>query len=94
MVISLFGSGDPIHLINVYSDDQHRVIRLIADGLNHLLPMCYIGRDFNCHSREWDNAVPHHWMTPILLLDTAASISLKYARPENPGHTYVSRADN
>ena len=31
MVISLFGAGDPIHLMNVYSDDQHRAIKLIAD---------------------------------------------------------------
>jgi hypothetical protein len=93
MVISLFGRGDPIHLMNVYSDDQHRVIRLVANQLDSLLPMQYMGRDFNCHSWEWDNAVPHHRTTPILLVETAASLGLEYVRPENPEHTYESRAN-
>jgi endonuclease/exonuclease/phosphatase family metal-dependent hydrolase len=55
--------------------------------------MQYMGGDFNCHLREWDDAVPHHRTTPILLVETAASLSLEYARPENPGHTYESRAN-
>jgi hypothetical protein len=55
--------------------------------------MQLMGGDFNCHSREWDNAVPHHRTTPILLVDTAASLGLEYARPENPGHTFESRAN-
>jgi hypothetical protein len=78
MVISLFGSGDPIHLMNVYSDDQHQAIRLIGDQSDSLPPMQYMGGDFNCHSREWDDRVPHHRTTPILLMDTAASLSLSF----------------
>jgi hypothetical protein len=52
-----------------------------------------MGRDFNCHLREWDDGIPHHRTTPILLVDMAASLGLEYARPENPGHTYRSRAN-
>jgi endonuclease/exonuclease/phosphatase family metal-dependent hydrolase len=93
MVISLVGNGDPIHLMNVYSDDQHRAIRLIADSIDSLPQMQFMGGDFNCHSRECDDNVPHHRTTPMLLVDTAALLGLEYARPENPGHTYESRAD-
>ncbi|RXW14340.1 hypothetical protein EST38_g11511, partial [Candolleomyces aberdarensis] len=52
-----------------------------------------MGGDFNCHSREWDPDVPHHRTVPILLLETAASLGLEYARPSNSGPTYVSRAN-
>ena len=31
MMLSLFVGNEPIHLINVYSDDQHRSIDLIGD---------------------------------------------------------------
>jgi hypothetical protein len=88
MVISLFGEGEPMHLMNVYSDNQHWAIRLIADRSDSLPPMDYMGRDFNCHSREWDDNVPHHRTTLILLVETPASLGLEYSRP-----TYVSRAD-
>ena len=39
MVISLFGEGSPIHLMNVYSDDQHRAIKILADRSASLPPM-------------------------------------------------------
>ena len=93
MVISLFGEGEPMHLMNVYSDDQHWAIRLIADRSASLPPMCYMGGDFNCHSREWDDNVPHHRTTATLLTETAASMGLVYSRPINPGPTYESRAN-
>ena len=55
--------------------------------------MCYMGGDFNCHSREWDDNVPHHRTTATLLTETAASMGLVYSRPINPGPTYESRAN-
>lgn len=60
MVISLFGRGDPIHLMNVYSDNQHQAINLIAEKADNMPPLSYMGGDFNCHSREWDERVEHH----------------------------------
>jgi hypothetical protein len=41
-------------------DDQHGAIRLIADQSDSLPPMDYMGGDFTCHLREWDDHVPHH----------------------------------
>ena len=55
--------------------------------------MEYMAGDFNCHSREWDNAVPNHRDTAILLLETAARLGVEYSPPVNPGPTYVSYAD-
>ncbi|KAJ2921827.1 hypothetical protein H1R20_g15264, partial [Candolleomyces eurysporus] len=52
-----------------------------------------MGGDFNCHSREWDQDVQHHRTTAILLVETAASLGLEYARPINYGPTYMSRAN-
>ncbi|KAJ2936696.1 hypothetical protein H1R20_g404, partial [Candolleomyces eurysporus] len=46
-----------------------------------------MGGDFNCHSREWDQDVQHHRTTAILLVETAASLGLEYARPSNYGPT-------
>ena len=72
MVVSLYVGSDPIYLMNVYSDDQHRGIELIAGRIESLPQMAIMAGDFNCHSSEWDPAVQHHRTTPILLLDIAA----------------------
>ncbi|KAJ3520391.1 hypothetical protein NMY22_g12781 [Coprinellus aureogranulatus] len=93
MVMSLYVGSDPIYLMNVYSDDQHRGIELIAGRIESLPQMAIMAGDFNCHSSEWDPAVQHHRTTPILLIDTAARLGLEYAPPSNPGPTFVSRAD-
>ncbi|KAJ2911570.1 hypothetical protein MD484_g8847, partial [Candolleomyces efflorescens] len=82
-----------MHLMNVYSDDQHRAIDLIADCADDLPHLDYMGGDFNCHSREWDDDVRHHRTTAISLLDTAATLGLEYARPTNPGPTFIARAN-
>ncbi|KAJ3527773.1 hypothetical protein NMY22_g9661 [Coprinellus aureogranulatus] len=79
--------------MNVYSDDQHRGIELIAERIESLPQMAIMAWDFNCHSSEWDPAVQHHRTTPILLVDTAARLGLEYAPPSNLGSTFVSRAD-
>ncbi|KAJ2921337.1 hypothetical protein H1R20_g15757, partial [Candolleomyces eurysporus] len=52
-----------------------------------------MGGDFNCHLREWNRDVPHHWTTAILLVETAPTMGLEYARSSNYGLTYVSRAN-
>ena len=77
MVISLYVGDNPIYLMNVYSDDQHRAIELIAGRVDSLPHMTIMAGDFNCHSSEWDPAVQHHWTTSILLVDTAAHLGLE-----------------
>ena len=93
MVISLFAGDEPMHLMNVYSDADHRAIRLLDRRADSLPTMDYMAGDLNCHSREWDDAVPNHGDTAILLLETAARLGVEYSPPVNPGPMYVSHAD-
>ncbi|KAF5320635.1 hypothetical protein D9611_013769 [Ephemerocybe angulata] len=93
MIMSLFGRDRVLHFMNVYSDDQHRAIKLLAEKADTLPALSYMGGDFNCHSREWDPRVLHHRTTAILLLETAARLGLELTKFTNPGPTYVSRAD-
>jgi hypothetical protein len=82
MLLTLFVRNEPIHLINVYSDDQHRGIDLIAERA-HLLPQVhYMGGDFNCHLSEWDPRVNHHQAKAVLLLETAVRLGVEYAPPQ------------
>ncbi|KAF5342387.1 hypothetical protein D9611_001697 [Ephemerocybe angulata] len=93
MIVSLFGRDRVLHFMNVYSDDHHRTIKLLAEKADDLPALSYMGGDFNCHSREWDPRVLHHRLTAILLLETAARLGLELTKFTNPGPTYVSRAD-
>ncbi|KAJ3509663.1 hypothetical protein NMY22_g16221 [Coprinellus aureogranulatus] len=52
MVVSLYVGSDPIYLMNVYSDDQHRGIELIAGRIESLPQMAIMAGDFNCHSSD------------------------------------------
>ena len=91
LVLSLFAGGRTVNLMNVYSDDRHTAIFLLAEKAAVLPPFAYIGGDFNCHSKEWDPEVPHHRTVPILLLETAAKLGTERTSPINPGPTFISR---
>ncbi|KAF6757117.1 hypothetical protein DFP72DRAFT_1065958 [Ephemerocybe angulata] len=72
--MSLFRCDRVLHFMNVYSDDQHCAIKLLAEKADALPALSYMGGDFNCHSWEWDPQVLHHRTTAILLLETAARL--------------------
>ncbi|TEB14657.1 hypothetical protein FA13DRAFT_1651748, partial [Coprinellus micaceus] len=94
MVLSLFAGNEAMHLMNVYSDNQHRGINLIAARADSLPGLDYMAGDFNCHGpQEWDEGVPNHPGAAVTLLETAARLGVEYSAPVNPGPTYVSRAD-
>src|SRR6188768_2871233 len=90
LVLSLFSEGRTINIMNVYSDDQHTAINLLAER-TPTLPACVLMTgDFNCHSREWDPSVPHHRTMAISLLDSVAKLGLELTLPVNPGPTFLS----
>jgi len=90
LILSLFSEGRTINIMNVYSDDQHTAINLLAEHVP-ILPACVLMTgDFNCHSREWDPSVLHHRMTAISLLNTAARLGLELTLHVNPGPTFLS----
>jgi len=90
LILSLFSEGRTINIMNVYSDDQHTTINLLAERAPTLPACVLMTGDFNCHSREWDPLVPHHQTTAILLLDTAARLGLELTLPVNPRPTFLS----
>jgi len=90
LILSLFSEGRTINIMNVYSDDQHTTINLLAERAPTLLACVLMTGDFNCHSREWDPLVPHHRTTAISLLNTAARLGLELTLPVNPGPTFLS----
>ncbi|KAF5340738.1 hypothetical protein D9611_007373 [Ephemerocybe angulata] len=85
MIVSLFGRDRVLHFMNVYSDNQHRAIKLLAEKADALPALSYMGGNFNCHSREWDPWVLHHRTMAILLLETAARLGLDLTKFTNPG---------
>jgi len=60
LILSLFSEGRTINIMNVYSDDQHTAINLLAECVPTLPACVLMTGDFNCHSREWDPLVLHH----------------------------------
>jgi len=76
--------------MNVYSDDQHTAINLLAERMPTIPACILMTGDFNCHSREWDPSVLHHQTTAISLLNTAARLGLELTLPVNPGPTFLS----
>ncbi|KAF5323048.1 hypothetical protein D9611_009315 [Ephemerocybe angulata] len=45
MIVSLFGCDRVLHFMNVYSDDQHRTIKLLAEKANTLPALSYMVQD-------------------------------------------------
>jgi hypothetical protein len=43
-------------------------INLIAERADSLPELDYMARDFNCHSREWDEGVPNHPGAALILV--------------------------
>ena len=55
MLITLNGPNGMINLVNAYSDSSGSAIRILRDSDIPLLS--YLGGDFNCPSRHWDENV-------------------------------------
>lgn len=87
--LSLFIEERTVNIMGVYSDDAHTTIRLLSQKADSLPSFEYIGGNFNCHSKEWDPAVPHHRMAAISLLDTAATLGTELGIFSNPGPTFI-----
>ncbi|KAF5325216.1 hypothetical protein D9619_009660 [Psilocybe cf. subviscida] len=92
LVLSLFAEGHTFNFMNVYSDNEFTVIRLLAARADTLPQFHYMGGDFNCHSSAWDpvprpaNVAASHW-----LLEAAATIGLELGTVSNPGPTHIPR---
>ena len=65
MLITLNGPNGKINLVNAYSDSSGSAIRILCNSDIPLLS--YLGGDFNCPSRHWDeNVIPSNPLTNSL----------------------------
>ncbi|KXN92507.1 hypothetical protein AN958_07309 [Leucoagaricus sp. SymC.cos] len=88
-VLSLFMPCGTVNLLNVYSDNAHMVINLLAWEINQLPTFIYMGGDFNCHSEVWNLSCASHPLVAQHLLELASDIRLEWAQPSNPGLTHI-----
>ncbi|KXN92642.1 hypothetical protein AN958_00890 [Leucoagaricus sp. SymC.cos] len=88
-VLSLFMPCRMVNLLNIYSDDAHTVINLLARDVDQLPTFIYMGSDFNCHLEVWDLSCMSHPLVAQCLLELASDIGLKWAQPSNPGLTHI-----
>ncbi|KXN81727.1 hypothetical protein AN958_03786 [Leucoagaricus sp. SymC.cos] len=89
LILSLFMPHGTVNLLNVYSDNAHMAINLLAWEVNQLSAFIYMGGDFNCHSEIWDPSRSLHPLVAWHLLELASDVGLEWARPSNPGLTHI-----
>ncbi|KXN86757.1 hypothetical protein AN958_09617 [Leucoagaricus sp. SymC.cos] len=78
-VLSLFTTCGTVNLLNIYSDDAHTAINLLARDIDQLPAFVYMGSDFNCHSEVWDPSCMSHPLVAQHLLELASDIGLEWA---------------
>ncbi|KAF5355786.1 hypothetical protein D9756_004290 [Leucocoprinus leucothites] len=89
MILSLFSRGELLNLMNVYLDDMHTAINLLARDVDVFPTFIYICGDFNCHSSVWVPSMDHHHTFAISLLKTASDLGVEWARPINASNTHI-----
>ncbi|KXN86539.1 hypothetical protein AN958_09949 [Leucoagaricus sp. SymC.cos] len=88
-VLSLFMLCGMVNLLNIYSNDAHTAINLLAWEVNQLPAFIYMGGDFNCHSEVWDLSCTSHPLVAQHLLELASNIGLEWAPPSNLRLTHI-----
>jgi hypothetical protein len=72
MIVTVRGHLGPLHLMNMYSDENGSAVRYIEDNLEAFPDLGYMGGDFNCPSSHWDATIVAEGMT--LLADSLVSL--------------------
>jgi hypothetical protein len=71
--------GKTLFLLNVYLDDEFGAIKLL-DHLTDSLPLLfYMGGNFNCRSRIWDQHSTHNSFHTNQLVEVTSSLGLSLA---------------
>ena len=78
LLLTLKGPSGPLNVLNVYSDPStHGGIQLLQDCVSALLEIGYMGGDFNCCSRLWDESLTHISGQAEKLYATAIELGLE-----------------
>ena len=78
LLLTLKGPSGPLNVLNVYSDPAtHGRIQLLQDCVSSLPEIGYMGSDFNCCSRLWDDMLTHTSGHAERLYATAIELELE-----------------
>jgi hypothetical protein len=57
MIVTVQGHLGPLHLMDMYSDENGSAVQYIEDHLEVFPDLGYMGGDFNCPSSHWDATI-------------------------------------
>jgi hypothetical protein len=77
MIVTVRGHLGPLHLMNMYSDENGSAIRYIEDHLEAFPDLGYMGGDFNCPSSHWDATVLRKHPMATRLMECATSLNME-----------------
>ena len=88
MLITVRGHLGPLHLMNVYSDENGSAIRYLEEHRDEFPILGYMGGDFNCPSSHWDSSLNREHPMATRLWDCATALSLERVAPASGGVTH------
>jgi hypothetical protein len=77
MIVTVRGHLGPLHLMNMYSDENGSAIQYIEDNLEVFLDLGYMGGDFNCPSSHWDATILCEHPMATRLMECATSLNME-----------------
>jgi hypothetical protein len=77
MIVTVRGHLGPLHLMNMYPDENGSAIQYIEDHLEVFPNLGYMGGDFNCPSSHWDTTVLHKHLMATRLMECATSLNME-----------------
>jgi hypothetical protein len=89
MIVTVRGHLGPLHLMNMYSDENSSAIRYIEDNLEAFPDLGYMGGDFNCPSSHWDATVLCKHPMATRLMECATSLNMERVAPPSGRVTHL-----
>jgi hypothetical protein len=77
MIVTVISHLGPLHLMNMYSDENGSAIQYIEDNLEVFPDLGYMGGDFNCPSSHWDATVLHKHPMATRLMECTTSLNME-----------------
>jgi hypothetical protein len=89
MIVTVRGHLGPLHLMNMYSDENGSAIRYIEDNLEMFPDLGYMGGDFNFPSSHWDATVLRENPMATRLMECATSLNMERVAPPSGRVTHL-----
>jgi hypothetical protein len=79
----------PLHLMNMYSDENGSAIQYIEDNLEVFPDLGYMGGGFNCPSSHWDATVLRKHPMATRLMECTTSLNMERVAPPSGRVTHL-----